>query len=120
MAPCSPSSLPRLCRSWPSPPRGRAEATERPNILFVFTDDHATHAIGAYGSPYAALDPTPNIDRLAREGMLPELLLHQQHLRAQRAVIQTGKHSHRNGFRDNGDRFDGDQVTFLKLLQAAG
>ena len=102
-------------------PRGDAEAAERPNILFVFTDDHATHAIGAYGSPYAALDPTPNIDRLAREGMLfRNSFCTNSICGPSRAVIQTGKHSHRNGFRDNGDRFDGDQVTFPKLLQAAG
>ena len=41
----------------------------RPNILFIMSDDHAAHAIGAYGGRLAALNPTPNIDRLAREGM---------------------------------------------------
>ena len=97
------------------------EQPARPNILFVFTDDHAPHAIGAYGSPYAELDPTPNIDRLAREGMLfRNSFCTNSICGPSRAVIQTGKHSHRNGFRDNGDRFNGDQVTFPKLLQAAG
>ena len=102
-------------------PRGDAEAAERPNILFVFTDDHATHAIGAYGSIHATLDPTPNIDRLAREGMLFWNSFCTNSICGPAApLIQTGKHSHRNGFRDNGDRFDGDQVTFPKPLQAAG
>ena len=46
--------------------------TKQPNILFIFSDDHATHAIGAYRGLFQSVDPTPNIDRLAREGMLFE------------------------------------------------
>jgi arylsulfatase A-like enzyme len=104
-----------------APAASPGEEPSRPNILFVFTDDHAPHAIGAYGSPYAALDPTPHIDRLAREGMLfRNSFCTNSICGPSRAVIQTGKHSHRNGFRDNGDRFNGDQTTFPKLLQAAG
>ena len=45
-----------------------AQEEARPNFLFIFSDDHAPHAIGAYGTRYAAVDPTPNIDRLAIEG----------------------------------------------------
>ena len=45
---------------------------KRPNIVFIFSDDHATHAIGAYEGLYQSIDPTPNIDRLARQGMLFE------------------------------------------------
>lgn len=93
----------------------------RPNILFVFSDDHATQAIGAYGGRLAALDPTPNIDRLAREGMLFEASFCTNSICGpSRAVILTGKHSHLNGFRKNGDRFDGSQPTFPKQLRAAG
>ena len=44
-----------------------AQGAERPNIVFIFSDDHATQALGAYGGPLAALDPTPNLDRLADE-----------------------------------------------------
>ncbi len=93
----------------------------RPNILFVFSDDHAQHAIGAYGGRLAELDPTPHIDRLAREGMRFDASFCTNSICGpSRASILTGKHSHANGFRVNGDRFDGDQVTFPKLLQAAG
>ncbi|MEM7305178.1 MAG: sulfatase [Planctomycetota bacterium] len=92
-----------------------------PNILFVFSDDHAPHAIGAYGGPLAAVDPTPNIDRLASEGMRFERSFCTNSICGpSRAVILTGKHSHINGFRKNGDRFDGSQQTFPKLLRGAG
>ena len=97
------------------------ERAQRPNILFVFSDDHAPHAIGAYGGPLAALDPTPNIDRLAAQGMLFRRSYCTNSLCGpSRAVILTGKHSHVNGFRQNGDKFDGEQQTFPKLLRAAG
>jgi arylsulfatase A-like enzyme len=96
-------------------------APARPNILFVFTDDHAPHAIGAWGGPLAALDPTPHLDRLAAEGMLFRgSFCTNSVCGPSRAVILTGKHSHLNGFRQNGDRFDGGQQTFPKLLQSAG
>ncbi|MFW6172020.1 MAG: sulfatase-like hydrolase/transferase, partial [Planctomycetota bacterium] len=49
---------------------GTQAAPERPNIIFIMSDDHAAHAIGAYGSRLAALNPTPVIDTLARDGML--------------------------------------------------
>jgi len=95
--------------------------SKRPNVLFIFTDDHATDAIGAYGSRYRSLNPTPNIDRLAREGMLFRNSFCTNALCGpSRAVIQTGKHSHMNGFMHNGNRFDGSQQTFPKLLRKAG
>ncbi|MEN1678392.1 MAG: sulfatase [Planctomycetota bacterium] len=94
---------------------------ERPNILFIFSDDHAPHAIGAYGGLLAGVDPKPNIDRLAAEGMLFEQSFCTNSLCGpSRAVILTGKHSHLNGFRKNGDRFDPAQWTFPKELRAAG
>jgi len=103
------------------PAQQPARAPRRPNILFIFSDDHAQAAIGAYGGRLAALDPTPHIDELARQGMIFERSYCTNSLCGpSRAVIQTGKFSHRNGFRQNGDRFDGDQVTFPKLLQSAG
>ena len=98
-----------------------ALAADRPNILFVFTDDHAAHSIGAYGGRLAKLDPTPTIDRLAKEGMLfRNCFCTNSICGPSRAVILTGKHSHLNGFMVNGDRFDGSQQTFPKLLQKAG
>jgi len=93
-------------------------AQQQPNILFVFTDDHATQSISAYGS---TINRTPNIDRLAREGMLFRNCLVTNSICApSRAVILTGKHSHINGVIDNRVEFDGSQTTFPKLLQQAG
>ncbi len=94
------------------------QAAARPNIVFIFTDDHGAQAISAYGS---RVNQTPNIDRLAREGMLFEnCFVSNAICGPSRAVILTGKHSHINGFTDNGSNFDGSQQTFPKLLQGAG
>ena len=99
----------------------KAEEADRPNILFIFSDDHACAAVSAYGSRLAEVAPTPNIDRLATEGMLFKRCYVTNSICApSRAVIQTGKHSHLNGVRTNGPRFDGLQQTFPKLLQKAG
>ena len=95
-----------------------AEPERPPNILFVFTDDHASHAISAYGS---RINKTPNIDRLAKEGTLFQNCFVTNSICApSRAVILTGKHSHLNGVVDNRREFDGSQQTFPKLLQQAG
>lgn len=92
--------------------------TPRPNIIFIFTDDHALQAIGAYGS---VINTTPNIDRLADEGMVFRNAFCSNSICApSRAVIQTGKHSHLNGVLDNIDVFDSTQVTFPKLLREGG
>ncbi|MEM9346782.1 MAG: sulfatase [Planctomycetota bacterium] len=97
------------------------EAAERPNIVFMFSDDHAPHAIGAYDGWLKSVDPTPNIDRLASEGMLfRNSFCTNSICGPSRAVIQTGKHSHKNGFMNNGNTFDWNQQTFPKLLQKAG
>jgi arylsulfatase A-like enzyme len=94
------------------------EKVSRPNVLFVFTDDHAAHAIGAYGSK---INKTPNIDRLAKEGMLFRNCFCTNSLCApSRAVILTGKHSHLNGVIDNRQSFDGKQQHVGKLLGKAG
>lgn len=95
----------------------RAEA-DRPNILFIFTDDHAAHAISAYGS---RINRTPNIDRIARDGMLfRRCYVSNAICGPSRAVILTGKYSHLNGFVHNGNTFDGGQQTFPKLLRGGG
>ena len=101
-----------------SPARAKED---RPNILFVFTDDHATHAIGAYDGWLKSVNPTPNIDRLANEGMLFENSFCSNSICGpSRAVILSGKHSHKNGFMNNGNTFDWNQQIFPKLLQQAG
>ncbi len=108
-------------------PRGtaaEARPVKRPNVLFVYCDDHAYQAISAYQSvtPYGLnLNQTPNIDRLAREGMrFDNCYVTNSICGPCRAVVQTGKYSHLNGFTCNGNRFDGTQQTFPKLLQKAG
>lgn len=96
----------------------RGQGGRRPNILFVFSDDHAYQAISAYGS---VLNRTPNIDRIAREGVrFDNAVVTNSICGPSRAVILTGKYSHLNGFKDNRSKFDGTQQTFPKLLQAAG
>ncbi|MDP4776953.1 MAG: sulfatase [Opitutales bacterium] len=93
-------------------------AADRPNILFLFSDDHAPQSISAYGSK---INQTPNIDRLADEGIIFRNSFCANSICApSRANILTGKHSHLNGQRDNRDTFDGSQVTFPQILQAAG
>ena len=93
-------------------------AKKQPNILFLFTDDHATQALSAYGH---GLNKTPNLDRIAKEGMLFRRCLVTNSICApSRAVILTGKYSHLNGQLTNKDVFDGSQQTVPKLLQKAG
>ena len=100
---------------------GLSQAGERPNILFIFCDDHATQAISAYGGPLAGIAPTPNIDQISEEGMLfRKCYVTNSICGPSRAVVLTGKYSHLNGFRSNGDTFDGSQETVPKLLGAAG
>lgn len=97
--------------------------TPRPNIVYIMSDDHAAHAISAYGGIYQELAPTPNIDRLAAEGALfTNTFCTNSICGPSRATILTGKYSHMNGFYKNegGVPFDGSQETFPKLLQAAG
>lgn len=90
----------------------------RPNIIFMMSDDHAYQAISAYDDK---LIQTPNIDRLANEGMLFRNAAVTNSICApSRAVILTGKHSHLNGKIDNLSKFDTTNVTFPQLLQDAG
>ncbi|HEY7329122.1 MAG TPA: sulfatase [Gemmataceae bacterium] len=98
-----------------------ADPPHRPNIIFLFSDDHAWQAISAYGDARQLLN-TPNIDRLAREGMrFDRCLVPNSICGPSRATILTGKYSHANGFYNNtNSRFDGSQMTFPKLLQKAG
>jgi len=91
---------------------------KRPNILFIMSDDHAYQAISAYSNH---LIETPNIDRIAKEGMLfTNACVTNSICAPSRAVILTGKHSHLNGKIDNMFPFDTTNVTFPQLLQNAG
>lgn len=93
----------------------------RPNILFIMSDDHAYQAISAYNSELSQLAPTPNIDRIAENGALFTHMYNTNSICGpSRAVILTGKHSHINGFRQNGERFDGNQPTLPKKLKRMG
>ena len=72
-----------------------AQRSERPNIIFIMTDDHAAHAIGAYGS---RVNQTPHLDRLAREGALfTSVFATNSICTPSRAAILTGQYSHLNG-----------------------
>ncbi|MHC4332093.1 MAG: sulfatase-like hydrolase/transferase, partial [Planctomycetota bacterium] len=97
---------------------GQSAEQKRPNILFIMTDDHASHALSCYGNK---INKTPNLDRIANEGMRFDNSFCTNSICAPcRAVILTGKYSHLNGITDNRKKFDGSQQTFPKLLQKAG
>ena len=96
-----------------------ASGQKRPNVLIIVSDDHAFQAISAYGSK---LMQTPAIDRIAKEGALfKKAYVTNSICGPSRAVILTGKYSHKNGFKDNEhSRFDGSQNTFIKELTKRG
>ena len=96
---------------------------DRPNILFIFSDDHAPNAISCYpGGLFDKIAPTKGIDRIAREGIrFDRSYCTNAICGPSRASILTGKHSHLNGFIDNNSSyFDGLQTTFPDLLREAG
>jgi arylsulfatase A-like enzyme len=90
---------------------------ERPNIVFIMTDDHAAHAISAYGSK---VNQTPHLDRLAKEGaLLTSVFATNSICTPSRATILTGQYSHLNGV-TMFNRFDSRRTTVAHLLQKAG
>jgi arylsulfatase A-like enzyme len=92
-------------------------ATKRPNILYIMTDDHASQALSCYGS---RVNQTPNLDRIAKEGMRMDRVFATNSIcTPSRATILTGKYSHMNGV-PVFNRFDGSQPTVAKLLQKSG
>ncbi len=94
-----------------------ASAADRPNIIFIMSDDHAAHAISAYGSK---VNRTPNIDRLAREGMrLDSVFVTNSICTPSRAAILTGQYAHMNGV-TMFNRFDSGRETVARLLQKSG
>ncbi|WP_281614960.1 sulfatase [Flammeovirga sp. SubArs3] len=100
------------------PQQQAKETAKRPNILFIMSDDHAYQAISAYDK---TLTSTPNIDRIADEGMkFNNACVTNSICSPSRAVILTGKHSHINGKTDNHFPFNKDNVTFPQIFQEAG
>jgi arylsulfatase A-like enzyme len=94
-----------------------AQSASRPNIVFIMSDDHAAHAIGAYGS---RVNRTPNIDRLAREGaILRNVFATNSICTPSRAAILTGQYSHINGV-TMFNRFDSSRLTVAQLLHGGG
>ena len=80
----------------------KSQEAQRPNIIFIMSDDHAWQAVSAYGNRLKDVAPTPNIDRLATEGMrFDRCLVTNSICGPSRAVILTGKYSHLNGFLTN-------------------
>ncbi|MFB3827044.1 MAG: sulfatase [Bryobacteraceae bacterium] len=100
-------------------PLARAAAGgERPNILYIMADDHASHAIGAYGS---RINQTPNIDRIARGGMrFDNCFCTNSICTPSRGAILTGQYSNVNGIYTLADELDGSRQNVAKLMQSAG
>jgi arylsulfatase A-like enzyme len=91
---------------------------DRPNILFIMSDDHASHAMSCYGS---RINQTPNLDRIAKGGMRFDNCFCTNSICApSRAAILTGTYNHINGVTTLSTHIDGRQLTFPKLFQQAG
>src|SRR5947208_10312911 len=95
-----------------------AQGRPKPNIIFMMTDDHAAHAISAYGS---RINRTPNIDRIAQGGVrLTNCFCTNSICTPSRASILTGQYSHRNGVYTLSDQIDPRRDHVAKDLQNAG
>ncbi|NSL87360.1 sulfatase [Chitinophaga sp. Mgbs1] len=91
---------------------------KKPNIIFIFSDDHAYQTISAYGSKLAQ---TPNIDRIAQQGLIfRNALVTNSICGPSRATLLTGKYSHINGYTLNEKKFNVGQQLFPRLLQQHG
>lgn len=94
------------------------EVQQQPNIIYIMTDDHGYQAMSCYNG---SLNQTPNIDRIANEGVkFTRSFVTNSICSPSRAVMLTGKFSHLNGQRNNGEQFDGSQPTFPKMLKKVG
>ena len=81
--------------------QGTAQESSRPNIIYIMSDDHTTQALGIYGSRLAGLNPTPNLDKLAREGMVfDNVFVNNSICVPSRAAIITGQRAQTNGVLD--------------------
>lgn len=98
-----------------------AQTDKRPNILYIMSDDHAYQAISAYGSDVSRFAPTPNIDRIAREGMRFDRSFVENSLSSpSRACLITGLYSHQNGQQQLLEGIDSTRTFFSELLQQVG
>lgn len=97
------------------------QITAQKNIILILSDDHAYQAISAYGDRFAKIAPTPNIDKLANEGIrFDRSYVGNSICAPSRATILTGKHSHKNGVITLKERFNGNQPTIASVLQTSG
>ncbi len=97
-----------------------ATAADRPNILYIMSDDHAAHAISANGSRLAKIAPTPNLDRLAHEGaLLTNVFCTNSICSPSRACVLTGQYNHTNGAFDLAGKVPpGKQMLAIQMKQA--
>lgn len=96
----------------------RMDNSKQPNIIFIMSDDHAAHAMSCYGSK---INETPNLDRIAEEGMrLDNCFCTNSICAPSRASILTGLYNHKNGVKTLGDKFDSRQTTIQKMLKENG
>lgn len=105
------------CQTVKNPGQGK------PNIVFILCDDLTRQAISAYGGIYKDIAPTPNMDKLAAEGMIfHDVVCSNSICGPSRASILTGNHSNVNGYYKNegGGRFDSTQWTFPREFQKNG
>src|SRR3990167_7309392 len=94
-----------------------AQGPERPNIVYIMSDDHAYQAISAYSSPLSKLAPTPNIDRIAKNGAIfTNSFVGNSLCGPSRATLLTGRQSHAHGFTQNGQRFDNNVWVWPRAL----
>lgn len=101
--------------------KAKAQTEKRPNIIYIMCDDHAFQAISAYGSAIGRMAPTPNIDRIARQGMLFDRAFVENSLSApSRACLITGLYSHQNGQEHLFEGIDSTKTFFTELLHDAG
>ena len=99
----------------------KRDKSSKPNILYIMSDDHTTNAISCYGGTMKDILPTPNIDRIAKEGVrLDKCFVTNSICTPSRAVIMTGKYNHNNGVLTLHDDFDRDQQNVVKILQKDG
>ena len=92
----------------------------RPNIIYIMSDDHALQAISAYGSRLAKVLPTPNLDRIANEGIRMDNCCVTNSISApSRACIMTGQYSHKNGVYTLDDGLSA-QIEYMVLVTEKG
>ncbi len=107
------------CSKSSQPPS--VKGNSMPNILYIMSDDHASNAISCYGGIYSEIAPTPNIDRIANEGMrLSNCFCTNSICAPSRASVLTGQYSHVNGIYSNRDKFNPEHQNVAKLLRQSG